>query len=387
MSQESPPHSSSSGVEAIRGPDATAEPTRVRYGVLAFLAVMTFVLYLDRTCIGQAAPMIQKDLNLSNWNWSIVLNAFALAYAVFEIPAGRWGDRFGSRGVLTRIVVWWSFFTAMTGAAGGFMMLVAIRFLFGAGEAGALPNAARVLREWFPDSSRGRASGLVAASMLLGGAAAPLASQWLMDQVGWRWTFVIFAVCGVVWAIAFYVWFRDNPAEHPATNEAERRLIGEGRKLVGDPVRAHGPIPWKQVVNSPDIWLLSVLIGLSSGMYELFSAWYPKYLQSAAGPTRACRASSPAWCWAPGPAPRSSEAGSPTGWSVGRATIDGAGRPSPSWVTASRRSGSRSASGPIRPGWRRFASPWRRSASSSRHPRGGPVRLRSAADTSAPSSA
>ncbi len=283
MSQDFPPHSSRSGVEELSGPFETAEPTRVRYGVVAFLAGMTFVLYLDRTCIGQAAPLIQEDLKISNWDWSIVLNAFALAYALFEIPAGHWGDRYGSRGVLTRIVVWWSFFTAMTGAAGGFMMLVAIRFLFGAGEAGALPNAARVLREWFPDSSRGRAQGLVSASMLLGGAAAPLVSQRLIDHVGWRWTFVIFAICGVVWAIAFYVWFRDNPAEHPSTNEAERRLIGEGRKLVDDPVRAHGPIPWKQVVNSPDIWLLSILIGLSSGMYELFSAWYPKYLQTARG--------------------------------------------------------------------------------------------------------
>ena len=230
MSQDVPPHSSSSGVEDMKGPVETSEPSRVRYGVVAFLAVMTFVLYLDRTCIGQAAPLIQKDLKLSNWDWSIVLNAFALAYALFEIPAGRWGDRFGSRGVLTRIVVWWSIFTAMTGAAGGFVMLVAIRFLFGAGEAGALPNAARVLREWFPDSSRGRAQGLVGASMLLGGAAAPWVSQRLIDQMGWRWTFVIFAMCGVVWSIAFYVWFRDNPAEHPGTNEAERRLIGEGRK-------------------------------------------------------------------------------------------------------------------------------------------------------------
>ena len=109
-------------------------------------------------------------MRLTEWDKSLVGIAFAVAYALFEIPAGRWGDRYGSRGVLTRIVVWWSFFTALTGAAWGFVMLVVVRFLFGAGEAGALPNAARVLREWFPDSSRARAQGLVAASMLLGGA-------------------------------------------------------------------------------------------------------------------------------------------------------------------------------------------------------------------------
>ena len=159
----------------------------------------------------------------------------------------------------------------MTGAAWGFAMLVVVRFLFGAGEAGALPNAARILREWFPDSSRARAQGLVTTAMMLGGAAAPRASQWLIDLVGWRWTFVVFAMCGVVWAIAFYVWFRDDPAEHPAANEAERRLIVAGRKrpraaappddaLAGDPasgdIKAHGPIPWRRVFPSANIWLL-----------------------------------------------------------------------------------------------------------------------------------
>ncbi len=159
----------------------------------------------------------------------MIFNAFALAYALFEIPAGRWGDRFGSRRIVTRIVLWWSFFTALTGAAGGFVSLVVIRFLFGAGEAGALPNSARILREWFPDSSRGRAQGIVTTAMLLGGAASYATSQWLIDWVGWRWSFAVFALIGVGWALAFYVWFRDDPAEHPQANDAERRLIAAGR--------------------------------------------------------------------------------------------------------------------------------------------------------------
>jgi MFS family permease len=263
--------------------EPAVQPTRVRYGVLGFLAAMTFVLYLDRACIGQALPVIQEELRLDETAKSRILSAFALAYALFEIPAGRWGDRYGSRGVLTRIVVWWSIFTALTGAAWGFTMLLIVRFLFGAGEAGALPNAARVLREWFPDSSRARAQGLVTAAMLLGGAAAPRASQWLMNIVGWRWTFVVFAMCGVVWAVAFFIWFRDEPARHPATNEAERVLIAEGRAKpeVGEDGTVHGPIPWRRVFPFANIWLLSALVALSSGVYELFSGWYPSYLQQA----------------------------------------------------------------------------------------------------------
>ncbi len=127
-------------------PGLAERPTGVRYGVLAFLASMAFILYLDRGCINQAAPIIKKELGISETQKGIIFGAFALAYLIFEIPAGWWGDRYGSRRIMTRIVVWWSLFTALTGAAWGFGTLLVIRFLFGAGEAGALPNSARVLR-------------------------------------------------------------------------------------------------------------------------------------------------------------------------------------------------------------------------------------------------
>jgi MFS family permease len=271
----------------------------VRYQVLAFLAAMTFVLYLDRVCIGQAAPQIQKDLGISETAWGYVVAAFTLSYALFEIPTGRWGDRYGSRGVLTRIVVWWSFFTALTGVTSGLVVLLTVRFLFGAGEAGALPNAARVLRAWFPESSRGRAQGFVTTTMMIGGAAAPVASQWLINAVGWRWSFAVFGLLGVVWAISFYLWFRDNPAEHPATNLAERRLIAAGRKppkpvfieedtmapdIVGDE-QAHGPIPWHDVLRCANIWLLGGAMMTMSAIYYMLISWYPKYLQAARGAT------------------------------------------------------------------------------------------------------
>ena len=127
------------------------------------------------------------------------------------------------------------------------MSLVVIRFLFGAGEAGALPNSARILREWFPESSRGRAEGIVTTAMLLGGAASYATSQWLIDRVGWRWSFAVFALIGVGWAFAFYLWFRDDPADHPQANDAERRLIALGR-LPGDRWKARrriNPRAWR----------------------------------------------------------------------------------------------------------------------------------------------
>jgi MFS family permease len=265
--------------------------------VLGFLAAMTFILYLDRACINQAAPIIKTELGISETQKGIVFGAFTLAYAVFEIPAGWWGDRYGSRRILTRIVVWWSLFTALTGLAWGFGTLLVIRFLFGAGEAGALPNSARVLRGWFPDSSRGRAQGFVTTAMMVGGATAPLSSQWLIDRIGWRWSFVVFALVGVAWALCFYAWFRDDPAEHTETNEAERRLIAGGRirggsasaggewtdDSAGASGQVHGPIPWGRVMRCANIWLLGGVMVTMSAMYEVLSSWYPSYLQSARG--------------------------------------------------------------------------------------------------------
>jgi MFS transporter, ACS family, glucarate transporter len=276
-------------------------PTSVRYAVLGFLAAMTFVLYLDRVCISKAGPRIQEELGISNTAMGFVFAAFTLSYALFEIPTGRWGDRYGSRGVLTRIVIWWSVFTALTGAATGFLMLMLVRFLFGAGEAGALPNSARVLREWFPESSRGWAQGLVTTAMMIGGAAAPMASQALIDSVGWRWSFGVFGIIGLVWAAAFYLWFRDNPADHPATNHAERQLILEGRPTkktlsvdtealtpglvvdVGDDLQAHQPIPWKIVLGNANVWLLGGAMMTMSGIYYMLISWYPTYLEKARG--------------------------------------------------------------------------------------------------------
>src|SRR6476660_1300386 len=134
---------------------------RLRYFVLAMLVLLSVVTYLDRICIGVAATEIQRDLGISDEGWGWVLGAFLLAYGLFEIPSGALGDRIGQRKVLTRIVLWWSAFTALTPLARNYYTLVAVRFLFGAGEAGAYPNASGCISRWFPAAERARAQGLV----------------------------------------------------------------------------------------------------------------------------------------------------------------------------------------------------------------------------------
>lgn len=258
--------------------DQREQPTNARYGILAFLGSMTFVLYIDRVCIGQAAEAMKQELGISNQHWGYVLASFTIAYGLFEVPAGRLGDRWGSRGVLTRIVIWWSAFTILTGLAVEFWMLLTVRFLFGAGEAGALPNAARVISRWFPESSRGSAQGVITTCMMVGGAFAPVAAAELIRLSGWRVTFMVFGLLGLVWSAAFWAWFRDEPSEHPSANEAERQLILEGR--AAGPA-APPPIPWARVLSNPNVWLMGLLMTCNASVYYMLISWFSSYLQAA----------------------------------------------------------------------------------------------------------
>src|SRR5438067_13625160 len=199
--------------------------TRVRAKVLAFAFLLTAVTYLDRICISAAAPFIMDDLHLSVVQMSVVFSAFTLAYSLFEIPSGWLGDVRGPRRVLTRIVLWWSAFTMLTGAARGFAPLVAIRFLFGAGEAGAFPNIARSFSRWFPPGERGRANGVMFLGSRVGGMLSAPIALLIVARWGWRASFVAFGTLGLAWAAAWFAWYRDDPAEHPDVNGEELALI------------------------------------------------------------------------------------------------------------------------------------------------------------------
>jgi len=259
-----------------------SRPTRVRYGVLLFLCLLSFILYMDRICMNQAAPRIQEDLEIAPVWMGVVHFAFLLAYGIFEVPTGHWGDRYGSRGVLTRIVLWWSLFTALTGSATGLVLLLVMRFLFGAGEAGALPNSARVVARWFPPGGRGPAQGVVTTSMLLGGVLAPPVAQALMNQVGWRWTFAVFGSIGIAWAVSFWWWFRDDPAMHSRVNQAEYALIVHNRDSGGLEKPRH-PLPWRSVLRKANLWLLGGVISCSAFVSYLYYTWYSSYLQQGRG--------------------------------------------------------------------------------------------------------
>ncbi|MFM7538124.1 MAG: MFS transporter [Planctomycetota bacterium] len=255
-----------------------SRPTRARLITGAWLCGLAAVLYLDRICMSQAIVPIQRDFELDNRSISYVLMAFTLAYGICEVPAGRLGDLLGSRLVLVRIVAWWSAFTMLTGACAGFYSLLIVRFLFGAGEAGALPNAGRVIASWFPGSERGRMQGVMLASAQLGGVLAPAATAMLIEKIGWRLSFSVFAFAGFAWAAGFWWWFRDDPSSHASVNRAELESI---RGDAGPPPPCHGPVPWRIALANRGVLSLGLIAILAAFYTYFFYSWFPKYLMAA----------------------------------------------------------------------------------------------------------
>ena len=213
-------------------------------------------------------------MKIPRWGW--ILGAFVLSYGLFEIPTGALGDRLGPRRVLTRIVVWWSAFTALTGLAFGFYGLLATRFLFGMGEAGAYPNISAALARWFPATSRAQAQGFIWGASRLGGALAPLIVVPLQRTLGWRTTFLLLGLVGAVWAASWYFWYRDSPKDQPGITAEE---------LVEIPVEAnslvHEKTNWKQLLASRQMRILFAMYWCYGWGPWFYFSWYPLYLMKA----------------------------------------------------------------------------------------------------------
>jgi sugar phosphate permease len=252
-------------------------PTHVRYWVIVFAVTLAVITYIDRVCLSFAARDVKRDLGLSDREMGFVFSAFVAVYALFEIPSGFLGDWMGPRKVLMRIVIWWSCFTAMIGATWNFASLAITQMLFGAGEAGAFPNLTKAFTTWLPFEERVRAQGIMWLSARWGGAFTPSLVALLLAVVSWRLAFAIFGCIGIVWAIAFYFWYRDNPKDHPAVNAAELELI----ERSAHPASGHGNVPWGKFIASKQVWLLCAqYFCLSYGWY-FYITWLPTYLRNA----------------------------------------------------------------------------------------------------------
>ena len=276
-----------SGTARVNSTSSTSPASRTRVVVLAFAFLLAVITYLDRVCISAAAPFITNDLHLTTLQMGKVFSAFALAYSLFEIPSGWLGDINGPRRVLTRIVLWWSGFTMLTGAALGYPSLVATRFLFGAGEAGAFPNMSRSLSRWFPLRERGKANGGMFFGSRVGGMLSVPIALLLIGRWGWRASFVIVGALGLVWAAAWFAWYRDRPSDHPAVSPSELAWIEQDRHVRhAGPVRQDGQepaTPWRALVRSRNLYAICAMyFTYGYGLYFYFT-WLPTYLIQVLG--------------------------------------------------------------------------------------------------------
>jgi len=237
--------------------------------VQLLLFMLSVVVFLDRISISLAAHRIQEELSIVPERWGWILGAFTLGYAAFGIPSGAMGDRIGARKMLTYIVLWWSVFTTLTGLARGFYFLLACRLLFGIGEAGAYPNGAIVISQWFPESERGRAHGMMFLGAQIGGMLVPLVMiplQMRFGYLGWRLSFAILGCLGVFWVLAWRVRFRDFPA---ATIQKQKPPSAQ--------------LNWKAALSTPGVWFLAAMYLLYCYAGFFYISWFPIYLLHARG--------------------------------------------------------------------------------------------------------
>lgn len=204
--------------------------TTKRYGFFIGSFFITLLLYIDRICISSAKDSIAQELLLEDTQIGWVLSSFALGYALFQVPGGALGDKYGVRKVLTGIMVLWSIFTSLTALAWNYSSMLFFRFAFGAGEAGAFPNMSRAAFSWVPLKERGIFQGINFSGSRLGAAFALPLVAYLIDSFGWKNIFFIFGALGILFAIVFYVVFRNSPEEHSGIPKEEADFIIANRE-------------------------------------------------------------------------------------------------------------------------------------------------------------
>ncbi len=256
---------------------------------MALLTALSMLTYLDRLNLSIAGRNIQSEYAFNNQTMGWILSAFLLGYALFQIPGGWAGDRYGPRDILTLTIFCWSVLTAATalaprlplstwfGVAWSFAM---VRFLIGVGEAASLPNANKIVSNWIGSGHRGLGSSFTIIGIGAGGALTPPLISWIMQRWGWRSSFYLCGLIGMVFMAVWRLRVTNRPEEHPHINRAELELIRSGGSNNAPAVRH---TPWGKMLSTPSVW--GLILGYLCQGYPIyfFHTWFFIYLVRVRG--------------------------------------------------------------------------------------------------------
>jgi len=244
---------------------------RLRWWIVALICTGTIANYLARNSLGVLAPELKRSMAISTAQYSYVVMAFQLAYTVMQPVAGYIVDRFGLRAGFALFGVAWSAANMLHALAGGWVSLAFFRGLLGLSEAAAIPSGMKAIAEWFPARERSVATGWFNAGTSLGALIAPPLVVAVALWGDWRLAFIVTGAIGLVWAIAWYGFYR-SPKDHPAITPAEHAMIAADRDTR--PRKASA----REILSSARFWVIAVPRFLAEPAWQTFSFWIPLYL-------------------------------------------------------------------------------------------------------------
>jgi ACS family glucarate transporter-like MFS transporter len=250
--------------------------------------LMSAIAYLDRVNVSVAGQAIQKDYGLSNIQLGWVFSAFVIGYALFQAPGGRLADRFGPQRIITIGVVWWGLFTTLTalvpvGLGASVALLILVRFLLGLGEAVVYPASNRLVATWIPSVERGLANGLIFAGVGAGAGITPPLITYVLINWGWRWSFYVSAIIGLVAGVGWLLLARDTPRQHPWVSKREVELIEAGLPPSAKGAEKHRTAPWTTILSNRSVLAMSVSYFAYGYVAYIFFTWFFIYLSRVRG--------------------------------------------------------------------------------------------------------
>jgi len=261
---------------------------RLRWVLIFWMFAISAIAYLDRVNISIAGSSIEREFRLGHLQLGWVFSAFVLGYALFQAPGGRLADRFGPRRVLTLGTVWWAVFTALTafvppGWPHALMMLLSVRFLLGIGEAVVFPASNRLVASWIPSRERGIANGFIFAGVGAGAGIAPPLITYILVHHGWRWSFWISALLGLLAGLVWMLIARDTPEKHPWIDAREAEMIRSGLPESANGQATGKPLPWRVIFGSKSVLAITLSYFCYGYVAYIFFSWFFIYLSTVRG--------------------------------------------------------------------------------------------------------